>query len=384
MPGVWLRVVIAIALSLIVAGSRVKDVSAATFVVDRTDDTNAATAQVCSGAANDCSLRGAISKANATAGADTITFSASTNGVPFTLTLIGNDADNATGDLDINDSLTISGNGVNNTIIQGATNASFAGNIHDKVIGINQDGTHDSLTVSISGVTIRYGHNEVPFGDASFAYTGGGVDVFLTGGSNAITFSDVVISDNENVYSYGGGVNVDSCFSMASGCTVSGFAGTVTFTNVTISNNKASLWGGGVNLFSDDHNVVFNTSTLNANTTTGVGGGAQGGGINIRHTNGGTVALHGTAITNNTAKGPGGGVAISSANKASVTIDDTGGAASITGNTSQNNAGQEASGGGLLKGDGANTTTLTNVTISNNHADNQGTGGARHRAAAST
>ena len=66
------------------------------------------------------------------------------------------------------------------------------------------------LTVAINNVEIRYGHNEVPFGDPTFAYTGGGVDVFLTGTGNNISFTNVTIDHNENVFSYGGGVNVDS------------------------------------------------------------------------------------------------------------------------------------------------------------------------------
>src|SRR5262245_44965460 len=97
-------------------------------VVDRTDDTNSAAAQVCSAAANDCSLRGAITKANALAGTDEIQFAAGTNGIPFTLTLTNvgglNEDSNATGDLDVTDSLIITGNGYANTIIQaGTTNA---------------------------------------------------------------------------------------------------------------------------------------------------------------------------------------------------------------------------------------------------------------------
>src|SRR5262245_35830263 len=88
--------------------------AAATFVVDRTDDSAAVAAQACTAAANDCSLRGAIIKANATPGADVITFAASTNGLPFTLTIANaggvNEDSSQQGDLDVNESLTIQGN----------------------------------------------------------------------------------------------------------------------------------------------------------------------------------------------------------------------------------------------------------------------------------
>ena len=154
-------------------------------------------------------MREAIIAANNTAGADTILFSAALNGTPITLTRTGDDNLASIGDLDINDSVTITGNGAANTIIQGASNAAFAGSIGDKVIGINQDGTHNGLTVTISGVTIRYGRNSI-VASASFTHTGGGVDVFLTGTGNAIAFNNCVISDNQCVNGYGGGVNIDS------------------------------------------------------------------------------------------------------------------------------------------------------------------------------
>ena len=62
------------ALALALLFSSASAARAATFVVDRTDDDGAAT--TCSTAANDCSLRGAINKANTTPGADNITFDA--------------------------------------------------------------------------------------------------------------------------------------------------------------------------------------------------------------------------------------------------------------------------------------------------------------------
>jgi len=75
----------------------------ATFVVDRTDDTNVAAAQACTGVANDCSLRGAIIKANATAGADTITVRRE----HFSLRWRATTTPALLGDLDINDDVTI-------------------------------------------------------------------------------------------------------------------------------------------------------------------------------------------------------------------------------------------------------------------------------------
>jgi CSLREA domain-containing protein len=65
----------------------------------------------------DCSLREAIRVANATAGADTITFT-NLAGSPdlYTLTIPGSLEDAAaTGDLDITDTVTITGNGFGET-----------------------------------------------------------------------------------------------------------------------------------------------------------------------------------------------------------------------------------------------------------------------------
>jgi hypothetical protein len=152
------------------------------------------------------SLREAIIAANNTPGADVITLPAGT----YTLTRVGNDSTCLNGDLDVNGSLTIPSAGPATTIVQGATDASFAGSIGDKVFGINQDGTFTNLTVLIAGMTIRYGRNTVPYGDPTFAYTGAGIDVFLTGTGNAITISNCVITGNQNANSYGGGINIHS------------------------------------------------------------------------------------------------------------------------------------------------------------------------------
>ena len=64
--------------AVLLAALVLRDASAAApIVVDRTDD---AVVQTCSAAANDCTLRGAITKANSTAGADVINFSIGTAG----------------------------------------------------------------------------------------------------------------------------------------------------------------------------------------------------------------------------------------------------------------------------------------------------------------
>jgi hypothetical protein len=315
------------------------------------------------------SLREAVIAANNTAGADTITL---TNGT-YTLTRSGNDATSSNGDLDINDHLTINGSGPASTIIQGATDASFTGTIGDKVLGINQDGTHLGLAVTISGVTIRYGNNSVPSGDPTFAYTGGGVDVFLTGTNNAVTFNNCVITGNRTTNSYGGGVNVDSSTSGLGGDPAVNTVnrGTVRFFQCNISNNRSKEMGGGINLFADIHNVVFDNCVITNNAALGTAGtSGAGGGIDIRHTYGGTVTVsNSTLILFNTSGGWGGGVSVLGSHIGPVILKDS----TISGNTCLSNGASASMGGGIYSQ--GRSVALTNMNISNNHSDTPGSGG---------
>ena len=130
------------------------------LVVDTTVDSAALIA--CSVLApSDCSLRGAILKANANPGADEIRFLSATDGQPFVLTGAAGEDANASGDLDIlymGGDLTIKGNGVGVTILDG-------GGI-DRVLHICPSGGGCGISVTIEGVTLRNGN----------ATSGGGVD----------------------------------------------------------------------------------------------------------------------------------------------------------------------------------------------------------------
>jgi uncharacterized repeat protein (TIGR01451 family) len=361
--------------------------SAATFVVDRTDDTNVIAAQACTAAVNDCSLRGAISKANATAGNDVITFDASTNGTPFTLTLANaggaNEDTNATGDLDVLSSgggLTITGNGSSNTIIQAGTNAT---NGIDKVFAFNPL-CNNAAAFSVSGVTIRYGRNTQTFGAADFSYTGGGLDFCGKGETgSSFSISNSIVTQNTNSDGYGGGMNIDEAAPAAS---------VVTIANTQFTNNTSKYWGGGLNIFGDNGNVTITGSTFSNNQTLGTGGvGAQGGGINIRITNqvdvGFTnptpfVNIDTSTVANNQAVGFGGGIDMQGSGNQNVTIANT----SITGNSLTVVPGgvTNTTGGGIEhNNNAARTTTLTNVLIANNtsagSADSHG-GGIAHGA----
>ena len=131
--------------------------NAATFIVNTTADTQDALAGdgICADSGGGCSLRAAITEANALAGADIITLPAGT--YTITLPTTGEDA-NVGGDFDITSSLTtssltINGAGSGTTIIQANALPAMAteGVIHC-VMGI--------LTVVINGVTVRHGTDD--------------------------------------------------------------------------------------------------------------------------------------------------------------------------------------------------------------------------------
>ena len=347
----------------------------ATFVVDRTDDNASAAAQACTASASDCSLRGAILKANATAGADTIQFSGNAT---YTLTIPGDDDAAAQGDLDVTDSLTITGNGAANTIIQAGTTAS---NGIDKVFGLNPT-CAPNVHVTMTGVTVRFGRNTFAH-TAAFEDTGGGIDFCGkgTGASSSsfeldnstVTQNSTLINSGGDTGHYGGGINIDE---------VAPSTSTITLSNDTITNNMASTTGGGVNIFGDNEQVSITGGSISNNTTVGPNGfGASGGGANIRITNQNdgdgaavpAVTIDGTTIDGNVAMGPGGGLSIPGSGNQNVTIKN----ATVSNNTSHNQVNFASFGGGIYSQQAAGrSTTLSSDTISGNHADDLGSAGA--------
>jgi trimeric autotransporter adhesin len=351
--------------SLIVLGdgaaapSVAPSVPQAVFSVSKTTDTSDG---ICNA---DCSLREAISAANAAGGANTVNVPAGT----YTLTIANmgsaNEDSNARGDLDINSNLTLVGAGSASTIIQAGT--SNANGI-DKVIAVNPFCT-TTFNASISGVTIRFGRNTQPSTAPDFSYTGGGIDICGVG-AQTFTMTNVVVDQNTNTNGYGGGVNMDS---------VPGTNGTFSIINSTISGNRTTSTastlknGGGINLFGDAHNVNITNSTISGNTSA-----AEGGGVFVRHTNGGAITISGTTISGNTAASRGGGISNNNLLASSLTVNND---SAIVNNVSQGTAAStESRGGGIsiVAGVATNTTTLTEVTISGNSANTgtfQGGGG---------
>ncbi len=199
------------------------------------------------------SLREAIIAVNGGSGGDTIVLGA---GV-YQLT-IGSDGENSSleGDLDIRQSVTISGAGAQATIIDG-------GGI-DRVLHIHENAT----VATISGVTIRGG-----------VETDQGGGVFVDDAST-LNLSDAIVTGNVLGNGRGGGLFVqghlrlervlvsDNTAKDGGGIYFDGSQSGV-LTNVTISGNTATEEGGGI--WSDEVITVMN-STIAFNTAPSGGG----------------------------------------------------------------------------------------------------------------
>jgi hypothetical protein len=191
----------------------------AILTVDRTDDVNPPAMGCDDVVANDCSLRGAVIKANTTAGTDTIALSPGT----YTLTIAGIGEEAAmTGDLDLTQSVIIQGAGAASTIIQAGTTPPVPtpGNCTDCIDRVFHV-TSSGVTADFMNLTIRHGKEPI---------SGAGI---FNSGTARITNSTL----SNNVAGNGGGI-----FNL----------NTAMISNSTLSNNSASNLGGG----------FFNANTL--------------------------------------------------------------------------------------------------------------------------
>ena len=245
---------------------------------------------VCATAAGTCTLRAAIQEANAHAGPDTVTVPAGT----FLLTRTGTfEANAATGDLDLRETITIAGAGRGLTIVDG--------NLTDRVFDVFASPTNTPMTATLTGLTIRRGGN---------VSTGCGMDVngsqtrvfvsqvdirngaclnsFGYGGiyfSNAylLSMDDVVIENNSGYY--GGGIYVNG--------------GRVVISGTLISNNSNQSSGGGGN-FQNGFVSIYRSAIVDNRSSNG------GGGVYLYYSSGGGIT--GTTIAGNSASSGGGGL----------------------------------------------------------------------------
>jgi hypothetical protein len=304
-----------------------------TFTVDRTDDTAAATA--CTGAPNDCSLRGAIIAANADLSADPVVINLQP-ATTYNLTLANATQENAaaTGDLDITTtihSVTIVGggsSGPSTSIIDAAGLTSGA--MHDRVFQI----TGSSVTVVLQDLAIQNG--QAADDGASGASTnpatqnstragggilnGAGIDVngAAINGGGSVTLTNVVVEDCQILGKGDDQVNQHRTLDAWGGGVASiGATGNMIITNSTFTGNTA-LGGNGGNFNNGNASnakggsIYFGAGTLsidgsrieNSNATGGIGGDSPGnqqnGGAGGAAHGGGAYVAGGTAIINNT------------------------------------------------------------------------------------
>ncbi|MEZ5428755.1 MAG: carboxypeptidase-like regulatory domain-containing protein [Pyrinomonadaceae bacterium] len=204
---------------------------AATFTVDRTDD---AAVSTCTAAANDCTLRGAVTAANGAAGADIINFDATVFASAQTITL-------GSGELSITGILTINGTGANLLTVSGG-NAS-------RVFFVSA-----GASVTVTDLTVSNGNGV----GSSFSGFGGGI--FNNGGSLMLT--NVAVSNNQTT---GGGTNGGGIYNNGAGATL-------TISGSTINNNTGVSGAGGILNLNGTMNIT-NTTVAGNTATSGSGGG---------------------------------------------------------------------------------------------------------------
>jgi CSLREA domain-containing protein/uncharacterized repeat protein (TIGR01451 family) len=272
-----MRCCVALLILLMIAASLAVEPAMAapqTFTVTKTVDT----ADGVCGA--DCSLREAISAANANPGADTIILPAGTYTLTLTTTL---ENDNADGDLDIRDHVTLTGASAATTTIIAVSG--------DRVVHLLA-----ASAVTITGVTLR-GSGDVP--------DSGGVTLAAPGTS--LTLRDSVVRDGRA--GRGGGIEV-----LGDGVNLASASATIE--RVTFTGNRAASLGGAVSVFNGGDASLTNV------TITGNSAGNSGGGISVSLDQAlinppkSSVTLHNVTIVRNTADddrndiGEGGGVSV--------------------------------------------------------------------------
>lgn len=311
-----------------------------TFTVTSSlDDVDASPGNgVCANATGQCTLRAAVMEANSTIASDVIILPAAT----FQLTLSGADENfAATGDLDIYNTLTLSGAGADTTILEA--------NLNDRVFHILP-----AAVVTLSGVTIRNGN----IAQAAASHFGGGI-------YNQGTFTLSNAAVRANIADYGAGIYNSGVF---------------TLDTSTVSSNIGPYGGAIYNSGSFTVNASAITGNHQGPTDSGQGGG-------ILNDQSGTFLLNNSMVsTNHSAAG--GGIA----NAGIMTVDHTlisenisanfgGGVYLMSGplnlNASEIRANQAAgSGGGVFIDQGVSPLSLkvVNSTVAKNVASGNGGG----------
>ncbi|HBN78489.1 MAG TPA: hypothetical protein DD473_22300, partial [Planctomycetaceae bacterium] len=283
----------------------------ATIMVTTATDENDGTLDPNTG--NGVSLREAILAANSNPNANTITFAPGLNGTPIVLSLTGlNDDAGLTGDLDITEDITITGNGIGQTIID-------ADGI-DRVFHLLNGASINIEALTITGGSSSSGGGILVTDNAMLSLTGSGVrnnTASSSGGGIAATSGgEIILTEstisNNTAGQNGGGISTTGEFNIdrstiSSNSSASSGGGMYVFrssllTGVilqsTFSNNSANTGGGG--LFNFDKTISIAHSTFTGNRAdadegffSGTGGGIGSFGVN------GEIDLNNTIVAGN-------------------------------------------------------------------------------------
>ena len=255
------------------------------------------------------------------AGSDTINLAAQTHTLKYGL-------------LYVDDDLTVQGQGMTSTVIDGSGRAAGIWDVDSTGFVMND------LTVT-GGTATRGGLVYGSFADISLE------DVLLTDG---------VAQHGGAVYAASGALAVDACSLDGNQASSSGGAiystATLTLSDSTISNNDAT-WGGGVHASLSD--IAITGSWFEDNTATGSAGGLALG------AQGTTSFVTDTTFSNNSAAGSGGGLYVAGSSTHAVVLDGL----SVINN-------RAAYAGGLYLPSGR--VVLTNSDVEGNQATVQGGG----------
>ena len=177
-----------------------------------------------------CTLRAAIDETNATPGLDVIHLGSE----DYVLTKVGNDEDgNATGDLDIRDSVILIGKGAADTIIES--------NGLDRALHVPSEGSDQERTLGLHSLAVKSGDNVANDGAPSGKKAGGGVHI--RGKSNE---PNQLVADS--VHFYGNRAGDATNDSNIDGGGISVTNGTLRLVRSTLSSNEAERSGSGIYL----------------------------------------------------------------------------------------------------------------------------------------
>ena len=304
----WCELIASIlAISAVVAVAAASPIGAAeTFAVTTTNDTvdDDLDDPACLDAAGECSLRAAVMQANKTPGADTITIPAGT----YALTLPSPDPagpDARVGDLDVTESLTISGAGIDSTTVAGGPGWS------DRLFEVDSGEVAGNVDLALSGMTLTKGKTDALGGGLYFTDVGGTLSMSVmkfvdnaagpsagdNGGgayvrANAFTLRDVAFEGNTAGGS-GGGLHIHPPPG----------ASATDADDLTLVGNHAGNHGGAL---ATTGPAGLKATNLEArNNVAGESSNGKGGGLSLSATD---AALSDVTITGNRSTSDGGGI----------------------------------------------------------------------------